>query len=73
MIRRELRNQEAKHHSQKIYSSRLIHPQKEYFFISSNLPELASVADIVPAFLTDHSPLLISLSKFDFEINGNDL
>ena len=55
MIRGELGNRKAKHHSQKNCPSRLIHPQIEYLLISSNFPELMFKMIALTTAIDDHT------------------
>ena len=47
------------------HSSGLIQRCLDYFFISNSLQEMTKYTDILAAFSTDHSPILITLSKIN--------
>ena len=47
------------------HSSGLIQRRLDYFFISNSLQEMTKYTDILAAFSTDHSPILITLSKIN--------
>ena len=47
-------------------SSGIINRRLDYVFTSNNLQEFSSGTDIIPAFKTDHSSVLVTVSNYSF-------
>ena len=48
------------------HSSGIINCRLDYIFISNKLPEFSNDTDIIPAFKTDHSSVLVTISNYNF-------
>ena len=48
------------------HSSGIINRRLDYIFISNKLQEFSNDADIIPAFKTDYSSVLVTISNYNF-------
>ena len=48
------------------HSSGITNRRLDYIFISSKLQEFSNDTDIIPAFKTDHSSVLVTVSNYNF-------
>ena len=55
------------------HSSGIINCRLDYIFISNKLPEFSNDTDIIPAFKTDHSSVLVTISNYNFLKPGQGL
>ena len=62
-----IRNREKKSYTFRQHrSSGIINRRLDYVFTSNNLQEFSSGTDIIPAFKTDHSSVLVTVSNYSF-------
>ena len=57
----------------KNHSSGIINRRLDYVFISNKVQEFSYDTDIIPAFKTDHLPVLIAISNYNFLKTGPGL
>ena len=48
------------------HSSSIINRRLDYIFISNQLQEFSNDTDIIPAFKTNHSSILVTISNYFF-------